>query len=372
MALLILLTVIMIFLYGQIDFTRPPFAGWDLANYRMMAQAAPQLAEKIPQPFAFRVLGPYLAGLLPFADPLAFQILTVICAFLLIILFYWFLIDRRIPPVAALAAAALFAMNRALFGISTWDFFQINDLLVLIFLLLLLLAMYRGRWLLFGLVFFLGAATRETTLILVPVVFVYLWETRRLRAEGLSALLATVPGLLLFVLLRLLIPAWGPGLAEALRDNLAKLISPESWFRLLIGAFLPVSLVPIIFFDTTIGFFRERKYALVFVVLVFLATLFGSNTERLMAPAFVVYYWLIAVILASLTEQPPLFWLVLAASFVASLHHTVARFPLPSRTFTLIASFGALAAVSAALIGYRLYAHLSVKRIHSPVKGKTS
>jgi hypothetical protein len=352
----------MLFLYGQIDFTRLPYARWDLANYRMMAQAAPQLAEKIPQPFAFRVLGPYLAGLLPFADPLAFQILTNLCAFLLIILFYWFLIDRQVPPVAALAAAAVFAMNRALFGISTWDFFQLNDLLVLIFLLLLFLAMYRGRWLLFGLIFFLGAATRETTLILVPVVFVYLWETRRLRAEGVRALLAMLPGLLLFVLLRLLIPAWGPGLLEALRANLAKLISPESWFRLLINAFLPVSLVLIIFFDITLSFFRARKYALVFVILVFLATLFGSNTERLMAPAFVVYYWLIAVILASFTERPLLLWLVLAASFVASLHHSVARFPLPSRTLTLIASLGALAAVSAALIGYRLLSHFGSQR----------
>jgi hypothetical protein len=123
--------------------------------------------------------------------------------------------------------------------------------------------------------------------------------------------------------------------------------------------------VPLIFFDTTMSFFRERKYALVFGVLVFLATLFGSNTERLMAPAFVVYYWLIAVILASLLEQPVLLWLVLAASFIASLHHTVARFPLPSRAFTLIASLGALAVVSAVLIGYRLHAHFTNQKTSS-------
>ena len=159
------------------------------------------------------------------------------------------------------------------------------------------------------------------------------------------------------MLLRLFIPVWGPGLSEALRDNLPKLASPESWFRLLINAFLPLSLVVIIFFEITLAFFRSRIYALVFLVLVFAATLFGSNTERLMAPAFVVYYWLIAVILASLMERRLLLWLVLAASFIASLHHTVARFPLPSRTLTLIVSFGALAAVSAALIGYRLLSH---------------
>ena len=175
-ALLILLTAVMIFLYGQIGYTRPPYSRWDLANYRMMAEAAPQLAEKIPQPFAYRLLGPYLAGLLPLPEPLAFQLLTILSALALVTLFYWFLIDRKIPPLAALIAASVFVMNRALFGVSTWDFFQLNDVLVLIFMLILFLAMYRGRWLLFGIIFFLGVATRETTLILAPVVLVYLWK----------------------------------------------------------------------------------------------------------------------------------------------------------------------------------------------------
>ena len=47
-ALLILLTAVMIFLYGQIGFTRPRYSRWDPAKYRMMAEAAPQLAKKIP------------------------------------------------------------------------------------------------------------------------------------------------------------------------------------------------------------------------------------------------------------------------------------------------------------------------------------
>ncbi len=85
---LALLTALMAFLYGRIKETRPEYADWDIWEYSRMAAAAPGLADDIPSPFAYRLLGPYLAGLLPFPDPQSFQLLSLLLSFVLILSFY--------------------------------------------------------------------------------------------------------------------------------------------------------------------------------------------------------------------------------------------------------------------------------------------
>lgn len=342
----------MVFLYGQIDYTVAPYKDWDLASYRVMAQAAPGIAEGVCQPPAYRLLGPYLAGLLPVSDPVAFYALAVIASLVLALLAFYFFRDFGLSPAVAAIVVALFTFNRFWFGLTVWDFFQLNDLLALIFIVILFLAMYRNRWGLFGAVLFLAALTRETGFLMIPVAAVYLWERKELSAQWKRALAATVPALAAFVLIRLFVPApCGKPLLEQLAAHSVSILSLEKLFRLFINSYLPFSLLPVVFFATTARYFRTRLHALVFVVLVFLSTLFGATfDERLLAPAFLVIYAIIGLVIEEYRTEKWFVVALLVAGFVASLHHSTARFPLPDRSWTLALSLGALAAVTLAAI----------------------
>lgn len=347
---LLLLTGVLIFLYGQIAHTVPPYSKWDLVNYRAMAAAAPGLALDLPEPFAYRILGPYIVGLLPLDDATAFYAVSVALSLALSVLFYLFLCAQGNAPNRAFVAALLLVLNRWVFGQTVWNFFQVNDLLALVLLLLSIWALLAGRWWLYGLAFLLGALTREVALLAIPVALVLLWERRRLAREWRSFVLASLPGLAAFVLIRLLVPAWGTGLFEAFAAYVSKLTSPAAWYRLVINAFLPLSLIPLVAFRQTAAFLRTHKFLLALMLLTFVSALFGSNNERLMAPAALAFYWLIAALLPT---EPRWRWvapLLIAMTFLASLHHTVARFPLPSRTLTLVFAFGSLAACTLAFV----------------------
>ena len=339
----------MIFLYGQIAYSQEPYAGWDLGKYRVMAQAAPGLA-LTEKPFAYRLLGPYLAGLLPIPDPAGFYGLAVIGSFALVILFYFFLTAEGIQPPIAAVTVIFLIFNEYFFGVTLFDYFQINDLLTLIFLIGLFWTMLRGRWLLFGMFLALGVLARETALLMIPVALVYLFETHRLRREWVPFACAAAPGVAIFGLIHLLVPvSGGRGLLEALWFYHAKLISPVIWFRLLVNSFIPLTLLPVVFFKHTWEFFTRRKYALLFVGLVLASTFFGSNNERLMAPAFIVFYPLIAAILQrSFYSRWGVLAVLLGCGFVSSFHPLFARYPLPDNPTYIRLSLATLGVATAA------------------------
>ena len=198
----------------------------------------------------------------------------------------------------------------------------------------------------------LGALTRETALLMIPVAVIALLQERASKRDWISLALAVGPGVACFVLVRWLVePAGGMGLWEALRFHSAKLLAGETWLRLLVTPFMPLTFLPLIFWRASLAFFRQRRWHLLaFVLLVYASALFGQNNERLVAPVFIVYYWLIAQVLQETSEYRPR-WLVpltLALAFLGSLHHEYARYPLPSRSLTLFFSWGGLAIVSAA------------------------
>lgn len=356
-ALLLLLAALLMFLYGQIDYTDPFYATTDLYHYRLMAQAAPALPTGVQQPYTYRLLGPYLAGLLPLPDPAAFHFLTILAALVLTLVFFGFLCAHGILPGLAAFTTLLFLLNRHLFGFIIWDYFQVDDALALLFLILLLWALRGDRpmhWTFFGVVLALGALTRETTLLAIPVAFVYLAERRQLAARGNYLIVAILPALTMFLGLRLLIqPAGGLTLFEAFLRSAPKILDPSTLFRLFINPFIPLVFLPLIFFRTTLRFLRDHIYLLVYVLLVFISALFGSNNERLMAPAFIVFYLLVAIILqerlhSEQNRSQRLFLaLLLVCTFLSSLNHQWARYPLPSRNLTLFLSLGSLLVASA-------------------------
>lgn len=350
----------MVFLYGQIDYTTAPYNTWDLASYRAMAAAAPRIATDVCQPPAYRLLGPYLVGLLPLPDPAGFYALSVIASLTLVLLAYRLFRSLGLSAFVAAFTVALFTFNRFWFGLTVWDFFQLNDLLSLIWIVLAFLAMRKGRWGWFGAALLAGAFTRETALLMIPVAFVFLWERGELRQSWGRALLASIPAAVAFVLIRVLVPApCGQSLLTQLAAHSGSILDPEKLLRLTVYSYAPFSLLPLVFLGATVAFFKARPHALTLLALVFLSTLFGlSFDERLMAPAFVVLYALIGVILQQAVDESqgarPLLAVMVVGGLLGSLHHTVARFPLPDRSWTMALSIGALILVTAAAIIYRL------------------
>lgn len=348
-------SVIMIFLYGQIQYTELPFSTWDLTFYQSIATASPQISNSIPQPFAYRLLGPYIAGLLPFPTPLSFYLLTIVLNVTLLFLFYFFLRFLNISGETAIITVVLFSFNKFLFGFSVWNYFQINDILSLIILIVLFRSMFSHNWVLFGAAFLLGAVTKESVFLIIPPALLYFYKRKELSKEVKNFVFAIVPGIAVFILLRILINAEGETLVQAFLLHSNKLLSPRSLFILLIYSFVPIALLPLVFYKDTKNFFKENKYALLFIVLVFISTLFGKNNERLMAPSFIIFYLLIAEIIdKNFLNKKLLIFIFILCGFVSSLHDYIARFSFLTKNEAIGISLTALFIVTLVGIIYRI------------------
>lgn len=196
----------------------------------------------------------------------------------------------------------------------------------------------------------IGSLTRETPLIMIPVAFVFAWDRKFLNESWKQILAASLPAIVSEILLRVLLhPNEGNNLFQALNDYSGKLILPETWFRLFINSFIPFSLVPLLFFQSTKKFIQSNRFAVVFVLLVLISTFFGYNNERLMAPAFIVFYFLLATIIQDhLGQSKGMIVMIILAAIVSNLHHSYARYPFP-RELTVVLSISALAVVTIVL-----------------------
>lgn len=344
--------------WGSVDAFAPAHRDWDLHQYLAMAKAFPALDSAVERPFAYRLLGPALVGLLPFDEQTGFRLLTGAANLLLPLLLYGFLRRHAIGPATAATMSVLFALNKYALGLTSWNHFQLNDALGSIALLLAFDALHARRWSAFAAVLLLGVLAREATVLMVPAAVAFLWQQRASKREFGRLVAAVAPALMVLVLVRAVVPSQdGPALLEALGLHAGKLLTPTSLTRLLVNAFAPVTLVPLVFAGLTIAFLRERLHLVVFVALVVASTLFGSNDERLMAPAFVAFYLLLAHVLEhGLNGRHRLGLLAtcVVGGVAASLHHTIARWPLPSREATVMLTAASLLFVTATAIAARI------------------
>jgi hypothetical protein len=348
---LALVTVTMLFLYGRIDYTNAAFKDWDSLIYLDMASASPHLDPDAPRPFAFRLLGPYLVGMIPGSTENAFLAVNLALSFLLVYLMYRFLKYFGLRPPFACLATILYIFNKHFFGFTSWNYFHVNDVITIILLIVLFWSMMESRWLPFAAALCLGAATREAALIMIPVGFLYLAERRLLVREGGKFVAAIAPALALFAAIRLLVhPAAGPTLMQAVSTHWTKITSIERMYHVLVNPFVPLAFVPIVFFKRTFAFLKGRIHLLAFLVLVAGTTFFGHNNERLLNPASLVFYPLVGFILQDCVwPNRGMLALVIAGGYLSSLHWLVALYPLPSRDATAVFSGGSLVAITAAL-----------------------
>jgi hypothetical protein len=359
LAAVLAVTAVMLYLWGQVDWTVPPASLWDGLSYRNMAQAAPGMSPMVPAPFRYRLLGTYTVGLLPIDYITGFFVLNYASFVALVVLLYFFLVRVSIIPAIAAFTAILFTFNTHLFGITVWLVFHTNDVLSLVLLLTAFWAMLDLRWGLFGLALFLGALSRETWVLLPPTAFVFLWERGKLR-DGLDKLvLATLPAVAVTVVLRIVLKADVPGGLEPLDAILRfwpKILEPEFWVRQWGNSLIPLTFIPLVFLGTTVAFFRANKYLVVLIGLVFLSSLLGSANERLMAPAFVGFYWLLAeIVQRDIYPHKVMLFILAAGALISSLfHYRMARFPLLSREATIVKSLAMVVVVTGAAIVFRL------------------
>jgi hypothetical protein len=319
-----------------------------LKHYLAMAEASPRISASVPQPYAYRLLGPYIAGLLPLPTSLSFYLLAVAASAALVILFYHFLCFSGIGSTAAMVTAILFMFNKYFIGFTLWDYFQLNDILSLLALLFSVWTMYKGSWGSFAIALLLGVLCRETKLMMLPISLVYLLEVRKTVSNFRKWLPAVILPAAAFLAIRFIVtPAGGSNLCESFVRHAPRLASPGSWFGLTVSGFIPLSLLPLIYWKDTVAFFRERVHLLFLAGLVFVAALFGSNNERLMAPAFIVFYPLIArIIQKSFMKSKALLILIIAVSFVSSFDFMSGTIRLPERNEAMILAIVCLVTVT--------------------------
>ncbi len=354
----LVVTAVMLFLWGQVDWTQPPADRWDGWHYRNMAEAAPAMSPVAAAPFRYRLLGTYTIGLI-FPDIITgFKIVNYAAFIALVVLLYSFLCYVGMRRGVAAFTTILFTFNTHLFGITAWLTFHTNDVLSMALLLAALWAMLGRRWALFGLALFFGALSRETWVLAPPVAFVFLWEHKLLRRDGPKLVVAVLPALVVTLLLRTLLKADVPGSYEPLKAFLhfyPKFFDPEFWARQFGNSLKPLTFLPLIFLGTTIRFFRANKWTAALIVLTFASSLLGSANERLMAPAFVAFYWLLAQIIQDeIWPHKAMLAVIAVASFLSTPHYWYARYPLPSRELTIALGAAAWLLVTAAAIIFKL------------------
>lgn len=356
---LLAVTAVMLFLWGNVNWHIPPADRWDGWHYRTMADAAPGLSEVAAAPFRYRVLGTYTVGLLFGANYIAgFFVVNYAALVGVVVLLYFFLGYVGISRPAAAFSAALLTMNTHLFGLTAWLTFHTNDSLAMLFLLLAIWAMMARRWGLWSLALLLGALSRETWVLAAPTALVFLWERKLLRTDLAKMLLAMAPAVLATVLLRTLLRADVVGSLEPLQAFVRfapKIVDPEFWARQFANSLKPLSFLPLIFLGITLRWARGNLFMVVLILLTFVSSLLGSANERLMAPAFMAFYWLLALIIQEgIWPHKIMLTIIAAAAFLSTLHYWYARFPLPSRELTIAIGGVAWAVVTAAAVVFRV------------------
>jgi len=301
---ILLLWAASIVFYGALPWHEPAYRHWDLSKYIQMAEAAPGIDVQVERPYAQRLLGPWLAGVLHRASGLSvggsFRLLSLLAAGLVLAILYRFWRRRGLSEMTALVLVAFFVSNRALYGFALWDYFQLNDWIGLAALVIGLHALYDERRARFTLALLIGVLSREATLALLPVAAVFLHERGRLRREGTWLAGVAAAAVAIVVAVRLAVP--GTGGYEFWRAPLwfhEKLFQAKTWFGWLVEAFAPLTWLPLVFRRETRRFVTASPHLLLLVALVYASTLFASDTTRLLAPCTVAFYLLMGRILES-------------------------------------------------------------------------
>lgn len=356
--LLVIVALISIALSGKISYWNPEYSNMDFNKYIKMAEVSPSINSNIPQPFVFRIIVPWLAGILPFSIATGFYLMSLLFQLLFVILLYHFLVFYSIEKNISFALTVCFIFNRYFFQFFSWDYFQAGDVLSNVIVLTMFFLIVKKKWLLLSLIFLLGIFVKETVLLILPLGYFLLLRRLKDKKDILCFTLASLIPIIIFVSSRILMSNQiGENLVNQFIAGVSDIFTPKVFIKKFIVAFTPFGLIPIIFPKEILKFIRERFYLFIYFVGVVFTSFFG-DLERLMAPSAPVYFLLMGFIVQSylINKKNPqiliFIYTIILISFLSSFYHLWGVFQLPNKNITIILTI--VLQVVTALLFFRL------------------
>jgi len=324
--ILLFVYILLVITTAKISYKSAPFKTWDLQYYIEMAEYSPSVSLNIPRPFFYRILGPYLVGLLPLSAEKAFYYSTIILCPFAIILLYILLLSFNINHKSAFIATLCFLLNPYGLKLVMWDYFQTNDLLAYIFFILLFYFMYMEKYLYYSLVLAMAILAREFPINMIPTTFVFLFEKKK-HSNIPKFIFSVIPCILIFFIFRLSVSAIGPSYFYHFKLYAKDIFSIEYLLRIFFNAWGPIVALFIFYYKKAAKILLSKPHLFIFILCIYFSSLFGFSAERLVIFAFPAVYYLLAEILASLKDKITIPLVLIVLSMVNNTHHLYSKWP---------------------------------------------
>jgi len=341
--LILAIAVTFIFIFvGKIDYSLPQYAEIDNLYYRTMADAAPGFTSDIIHPFVYRILGPWLAGIMPFHNDINFGILMYFSLIALTFAFYKFLILNQINAKIALITSMWVVFNKYIFGIMGFSYFQLCDSISVTALIMAFVFFYKNNWLGILISSVIGILAKETILLFYIPALIYLFINKHPKKEIINCILSGAVTFAIFIALRMIFsPSEEGDYLIQLGFGVSKFFNLTVWVRQLSNVFLPFSLIFIIFLKELFQFSKKEIYLTLLFILTIISSLFGLDCERLMLPGILFSYLFFAQLAEKylLSEDGKFRWnftfVITCITLISNLYHLWGLVRLPSRTISI-------------------------------------
>ncbi len=252
--------------------------------------------EPVDPPFAYRVLYPWIAYLLPFNIELSFLLLAIFCTIMTGFFLYLFL--RVYFPVAiGLIGVILYYSLEYAARFQLYDFW-LPDSMLFMLTAMAFWAIATERYNLYILVITVGVLCKESILLTFLVYFLSIGNTdttgiqRYINRAAIKTMVCSIsPALLVYIISRLVIPINSTTTYDPIyllsTIGLNRILTlGDYWYRYLITSWGLLLLVLPLFNSVVDLLAAVRKY-LPYVIGVYLQLFVASNNERLIVLAFV-------------------------------------------------------------------------------------
>lgn len=314
----------------------------DINQYRNLALSSPQIDHTILKPFIYRLLAPYLIGLLFNNVDVGFYFVNFLFSILFVILLYYFFLKFEISKKISFFITVAFIFNRYFIPYLAFEPYRALDIITATILLLSLILLIEKKFIYIFIISAIGVLTKEAALLIIPVGLSYIYFTEPKNKKALFIFTGFSVILILILLsIRFLVPSnYGISLSTAFEENWSKIISVEAITKQLFIAFNPFFLLPVFQFKKYLLFNKKYPHFFVLLLFVLLSSLFGGDKERLMLPYAPVYYLFIALLFQNIDAIRKIKSLeiivILIISLLSNMHHIWGVIHLPSREYSLI------------------------------------
>jgi hypothetical protein len=340
---IIFIAIIFILLAGKINYNSNLYSDIDLSKYKLMAESSPLLNFNIPRPYVYRILAPWIAGILPINIDLSFYLLNSLTLIFLAISVYFFLLYHKIEHKIALFVTVCFVLNRYFFAFLAFDYFQFSDTLSYLLLLQSFFLIVKKKWILLSIILILGILTREVALLIVPVGYLFLYEKKELTNDYYKYSFAILPMILIFIIFHLLSKTEGTDTYLTQFYTGFELFNMLSIIKKLFISVTPFAFISIIYYKELCAFFRNHLYLFSLFVGTVISSFFGFDAERLMSPAAPVFYLFLSIILQKIFNsdkwknyEAKIFVILFFLAFSSTFYHLWGIIQLPNREITLL------------------------------------